>query len=93
VRRCAQEAWYVAADIAASARLDERQRATRAVYVARRDVQWAHCQPLEAARPLVGARRVQRRPYYRLVTRDHQAFDLYCDVAKDDLWILAHIHD
>jgi Domain of unknown function (DUF6504) len=33
------------------------------------------------------------RTYYRLVTRDHQAFDLYRDDAKDGLWILANIHD
>jgi uncharacterized protein DUF6504 len=37
--------------------------------------------------------RYSDRTYYRLVTRDHQAFDLYRDAAKDGLWILSHIHD
>jgi hypothetical protein len=37
--------------------------------------------------------RYSDRTYYRLVTRDHQAFDLYQDAAKDGLWVLSHIQD
>lgn len=33
------------------------------------------------------------RTYYRLLTADNQVFDLYCDAAKDGLWILSHIQD
>jgi hypothetical protein len=33
------------------------------------------------------------RTYYRLETSDHQVFELYCDAAKDELWLLARIQD
>ncbi len=42
---------------------------------------------------VVNSWKLSDRTYYRLVTRDHQAFDLYRDDAKDGLWILANIHD
>jgi hypothetical protein len=33
------------------------------------------------------------RTYFRIETADHQIFELYCDAAKDGLWVLARIQD
>jgi hypothetical protein len=33
------------------------------------------------------------RMYYRMETPDHQVFELYQDLAKDNIWVLARIQD
>jgi Domain of unknown function (DUF6504) len=33
------------------------------------------------------------RTYFRVLTKDHQAFDLYWDAAHEGVWILDVVHD